>query len=88
MNPRIAALQAHLAALEPVSLSITDDSHQHVGHAGARGGGGHFSLQIVSRQFIGKNTITRHRMIYSALAEMMKNDVHALNIQARTPDEI
>lgn len=80
-------MRARLALLDPVSLDIADDSHRHAGHAGT-GGGGHYALRIVSAQFAGKNTMARHRMIYSALGEMMKRDIHALNMQAKTPDEI
>lgn len=83
---RIQAMREHLAALEPVALDIEDDSHRHAGHAGANGGG-HYTLRITSAQFAGKNTVARHRMVYSALGEMMKRDIHALNIQAKTPDE-
>ncbi|MDO9013039.1 MAG: BolA family protein [Gallionella sp.] len=85
---RIEKMRAHLAALNPVSLEIIDESHKHAGHAGARDGGGHYLLQIVTSQFTGKSTMARHRMIYSALEEMMKHEIHALNIQANTPDEI
>ncbi|BBI99889.1 BolA family transcriptional regulator [Ferrigenium kumadai] len=85
---RIEAIHAGLASLDPVSLDIIDDSHKHAGHAGASGGGGHFALRIVSAQFIGRNTVARHRMVYSALGDLMRRDIHALNIQAKTPDEI
>lgn len=85
---RIEAMRALLAALEPTALEIIDDSHRHAGHAGARDGGGHYRLHIVSARFAGKNTVARHRMIYSALGEMMRHDIHALNITAKTPDEI
>lgn len=85
---RVKKMGARLAALEPVSLEIVDESHEHAGHAGTRDGGGHYALRIASMQFIGKNRMARHRMIYSALGEMMKRDIHALNIQAHTPDEI
>lgn len=85
---RIEAMRVHLAALNPLSVEILDESHQHAGHAGSREGGGHYLLRIVSPQFIGKSTITRHRMIYSALGAMMKREIHALNIQANTPDEV
>lgn len=88
MSSRIAAMQAHLAALAPVSLEIIDESHRHAGHAGTRNGGGHYVLRITSAQFSGINTVARHRMIYSTLAEMMKHEIHALNIQAQAPDEI
>ncbi len=88
MSARIAAMQTRLAALQPVSLEIIDESHKHAGHAGARDGGGHYVLNIVSAQFVGKNTVARHRMIYSALGDLMKREIHALTLQARAPDEI
>ena len=75
-----------LAVLQPLQIDIVDDSHLHAGHAGARNGGGHYCVKIVSAQFIGKSTLARHRMIYSALGEMMQHDIHALNITASTPD--
>lgn len=85
---RIANMRAHLAALNPVSLEIIDESHKHAGHAGSRSGGGHYLLQIVTSAFTGKSTLARHRMIYSALGVMMEREIHALNIQAQTPDEV
>jgi BolA protein len=85
---RINAMRERLATLQPIALKIIDESHKHVGHAGARDGGGHYLLQIVTNQFTGKGTLARHRMIYSALGEMMKCEIHALNIHAHTPDEV
>jgi BolA protein len=87
MSDRIEQMTAMLSALQPVKVEIIDDSHKHAGHAGARDGGGHYRLNIVSAQFAGKPTVARHRMIYSALGEMMKQDIHALNITASTPEE-
>jgi BolA protein len=75
------------AAFTPVSLEIQDDSHKHAGHAGARSGGGHFNVQIVSDAFAGKSLIQRHRLIYDALGDAMQNEIHALSIKAVTPDE-
>lgn len=75
------------AALTPVSLEIQDDSHKHAGHAGARSGGGHFNVHIVSDAFAGKSLIQRHRLIYEALGDAMQNEIHALSIKAVTPDE-
>ncbi len=76
-----------LAVLAPLQLELIDDSHLHAGHAGARSGGGHYRLAIVSAAFSGKNTVARHRLVYEALGDMMRKDIHALAIQARTPDE-
>lgn len=85
---RVEAMQARLAVLDPIAIEIIDESAHHAGHAGARDGGGHYVLRIVSAQFIGKNAMARHRMIYSALGEMMKREIHALNIKANAPNEV
>lgn len=85
---RIGQMREHLAALHPTHIDIIDESHLHAGHEGARSGGGHYRLHIVSSRFVGLNTLARHRMIYSALGEMMRQEIHALNIQALTPDQI
>lgn len=87
MSALVAVMRQRLAALDPGLLDIVDESHKHAGHVGARDGGGHYVLRIVSAQFAGKNTMARHRMIYSALGELMKREIHALNIQAHTPNE-
>lgn len=73
------------AAFAPESLLVTDDSHRHVGHAGARDGRGHFTVEIVSDAFAGMAPLARHRAIYAALGEMMTTDIHALSMRANTP---
>lgn len=80
-------MRERLALLDPVALEIEDDSARHAGHAGARSGGGHYNLNIVSDAFDGKNTVVRHRMIYAALGDMMKGEIHALAIRAKTAEE-
>lgn len=81
-------LRERLGALSPESLEITDDSAAHAGHSGAAPGGNtHWSVAIVSRSFEGKPTIARHRMVYSALGDLMNNPIHALSITARAPNE-
>lgn len=82
------AIKERLAHLEPVTMELHDDSHEHVGHAGAQGGGGHYHLLIVSEQFVGKTALARHRMVYASVADMMKRDIHALAIKAYTPEEL
>lgn len=76
--------QALVSAYNPQSIQITDDSHQHVGHAGA-GSKGHFTVELVADAFIGKSLIESHRMVYATLAELMESDIHALSIKARAP---
>lgn len=74
------------AALAPTRLEIQDDSAKHAGHAGARAGGGHFRVRITAAAFAGKSPIERHRMVYAALGDVMRNDViHALSIDADAP---
>lgn len=70
-------------SLEPTRLEVIDDSHKHVGHAGARDGRGHFTVEIESARFEGKSPLERHRMIYDALGDMMETDIHALAIRAK-----
>lgn len=84
---RIEQMRERLAALDPLDLDIEDESHLHVGHAGARGGGGHYRLRMVSERFNGLGTLARHRMIYDALGDMMQGPIHALAIKALTADE-
>ena len=72
----------------PISLSVTDDSAKHAGHAGARAEGEtHFSVVIVSSAFEGLRPVARHRLIYDALAGQFQAGLHALAITARTPNE-
>ena len=79
-------MQEKLATLDPQRLEILDDSAKHAGHAGAKEGG-HYRLTIVSPRFSGCGTMQRHRLIYEALGPMMRGEIHALSIQALTPDE-
>ena len=74
------------AAFNPVQLDLVDESHKHAGHPGARAGGGHFVVTIVSDAFTGKTPLQRHRMVYDALGELMQKEIHALSISARAPD--
>ncbi|HEY4079583.1 MAG TPA: BolA family protein [Burkholderiaceae bacterium] len=74
------------AALTPEMLAIEDDSHLHAGHAGAREGA-HFTVTIVSSRFTGVHRVARHRLVYHALAELMRSGIHALAIDARAPGE-
>lgn len=84
----IEQMRASLAALAPTRIEIADDSAKHAGHTGARSGGGHFSLTIVAAGFAGLSTIQRHRLVYDALGPLMKREIHALSIDARTPENL
>ncbi|MER3547173.1 MAG: BolA family transcriptional regulator [Chloroflexota bacterium] len=74
------------AALNPQSLEVIDEGHLHIGHAGE--GSGHFRVRIVTSAFAGKGAIERHRLVYVALDELMGRGIHALAIEAKSPDEM
>jgi BolA protein len=74
--------------LAPTHLTVTDESHQHHGHAGWREGGEtHFRLDIVSPTFAGKTRVERHRLVNEALGTAFERGLHALAIKARAPGE-
>ena len=83
----LEAIRERLAALQPQSLELLDESALHRGHAGARDGGGHYRLTIVSPLFTGQSGIARHRMVYAALGPLMRREIHALALQAKAPGE-
>jgi BolA family transcriptional regulator, general stress-responsive regulator len=88
VKPAIESLlRERLIGLNPLRLELIDDSARHAGHAGAMSGGGHYRLLIVSAEFSGKSTIARHRLIYTALDDLMRSKIHALSIQSLAPDE-
>lgn len=83
MSDRVEKIRDCLMnALQPSHLEITDQSHLHAGHAGAKEGKGHFAVEITSAAFAGKSLIHRHRLVYDALGDLMQTDIHALSIKA------
>lgn len=82
----IEEISTRLQALEPTRLEITDESHLHAGHQENKGGR-HIKLVITSSHFCGKSQIMRHRLVYQILADLITQHIHALSIQALTPDE-
>jgi BolA protein len=81
-------IRQRLAALEPESIVLDDESAQHKGHAGAASGGGHFRLTLVSPKFRNLSTLARHRLVYEAMGELMQREIHARSITALTPEEL
>jgi len=75
-------------AFAPIEILVEDQSHLHAGHAGAREGKGHFDVTIVSDKFAGQSRIIRHRMVYDALGSFMQSDIHALRINAVSPQDL
>ena len=88
-DTRVERIRATLqVALAPAQLEVGDDSHLHVGHAGAASGGGHYSVRVVSERFEGLRLVMRHRLVYDAVHGMMHTDIHALAITAIAPSEL
>ena len=89
VDTRVERIEARLTeALAPLDLAVGDDSALHVGHAGAASGGGHYSVRIVSDRFEGLRLVMRHRLVYDAVHDMMKSEIHALAITALAPSEL
>ena len=79
-------IRNRLAFLNPTKLDIVDESYLHKGHAGNTGGG-HFNVTVISEMFLNKSTMERHRIIYSALQDLIPKDIHALSIKAIVQSE-
>lgn len=88
MSDRLQRIEQALAALRPQHLAIRDDSHRHRGHVGAQDGRGHFAVEVVSEAFRGLPALARHRLVYATLGDLMTTDIHALQISAKTQEEI
>ena len=91
MNPkeRLQEIKKRLAAeFETETLGVEDESHLHEGHEGARDGRGHFRVLIISQAFADRSLLERHRMVYKALGDLMRTDIHALAIDAWSPQEL
>lgn len=88
-GPVAAEIENRLrAALSPERLAVIDDSAKHAGHAGhdARGES-HFTVEISAAAFAGQSRVARQRMVNAALADLLRDRVHALAIKARAPGE-
>jgi len=87
-RPSVERIKARLeSAFAAAQVSVHDDSARHAGHAGARDGAGHFQVRIESEAFAGRSRLQRHRMVYEALGDMLRSEIHALNIEAISPDD-
>jgi BolA protein len=90
-NPTITARIHHkvVKAFTPLIYELRDESGRHKGHAGAGDGAGetHFHLKIVSTAFEGKSRLQRQRAVYQALDQELKERVHALSLELKTPEE-
>jgi BolA family transcriptional regulator, general stress-responsive regulator len=72
------------ASLAPAVLELYDESHMHAVPPGAES---HFRLLVVSEQFVGLSRVARHRRVNALAAEELASGLHALSLQAFTPEE-
>lgn len=83
MNERVETIKARLnKAFSPSILQVIDDSADHIGHAGAAGGAGHYTVIIQAEAFAGQLPVKKHQMVYAVLNDMIGPEIHALRIQA------
>ena len=87
MNDRVERITTLLQDLSPLSCQVEDESALHAGHAGAASGGGHYRLHLVSSRFEGLNRVSRNRLVYDCLGNLMKTEIHALALTLLTPAE-
>lgn len=88
MNPVTSdILQQRLANALEAQVQVVDESHLHAGHEGAKSGGRHFRVTVISPKFTGINTLARHRLVYDAVSDWMQKEIHALAIIAKAPDQ-
>jgi BolA protein len=86
-NSRALALEQRLREnLTVTSLEVEDQSHLHAGHAGAKDGRSHFHIVIGATEFAGTSPIQRHKLVYTAVGDLMSTDIHALSIETLAPE--
>ncbi len=74
--------QKLIAALQPSTLEIIDESHHHQGHSGSHPSGeSHFRVRIASQTFNGLSRVAQHRLVNAAVAHELKLRVHALAVE-------
>lgn len=85
---RRARIEAKLAeGLAASHVEVIDESHLHAGHAGARGGAGHYRAVLVSERFAGLSRVKRQQLVYGLLEQEMGPEIHALSMRTLTPSE-
>lgn len=82
MEDRISVIRERLEqAFSPTTLEVIDDSHKHVGHAGAQGGAGHYTVIISAECFKSDSRVAAHQKIYAVLDDLIPHQIHALRIK-------
>jgi acid stress-induced BolA-like protein IbaG/YrbA len=71
----------------PESVKSGIESGLACDHVEVVGDGQHFQAVVVSTQFAGKSRVQRHQLVYQALGDRMREEIHALSMQTLTPEE-
>mmetsp|Transcript_1180 Transcript_1180/g.3658 ORF Transcript_1180/g.3658 Transcript_1180/m.3658 type:complete len:284 (-) Transcript_1180:1332-2183(-) len=87
-KPMCSSILRKLRKLQPTELEVVDFSEEHAGHASKPDGGEtHIRVHIKSPIFQDMSLVKRHQLVYTLLNEELQNGVHALQIDAKTPEE-
>jgi BolA protein len=88
-GPLAAEIEKRLrVALAPSHLEVRNDSALHHGHAGDDGSGeSHFFVDVTAERFAGLSRVERQRAVNAAVADLLRDRIHALAIKARAPGE-
>lgn len=88
MNRQQRMVNILTQALAPAALEVIDESHQHIGHAGARPEGEtHYRVIVTSPVFIGQSRVERHRTVNALLQPEFDRGLHALAMVTKAPGE-
>ena len=74
-------------ATTPEQLKSYIESGMQCDHVDVKGDGHHFEAVIVSALFRGKNKVQQHQVVYKALGDRMREEIHALSMQTLTPED-
>ena len=83
VNEMKTRLESHLTLDH---FEVKDFTGRHLNH-NLHDGGFHLEAVIVSDDFLDKKLVQRHRMVYEAMGELMKHEIHALSMKTLTSDE-
>lgn len=73
--------------VDPASIEQSIRNGLQCTHLEVQGDGAHFEAVVVSPSFAGASRVKRHQLVYAALGDRMKEEIHALSMKTFTPDE-
>lgn len=73
--------------MDPKEVKRLIEAGMNAMHVDVKGDGAHFEAVIVSDEFNGKNLVQRHQIVYKALGDHMRENIHALSMKTYTPEQ-